>query len=68
MKRVTYEDIRSLTYFWQEYEDITRWIGWEDCRPDLEAEHPEVVEAWIKYRDARHAMTAAINNLRSDEA
>lgn len=43
---VTEDDLNSMYYFHFEKGDITRWISWEERKPVIENQFPELIQAY----------------------
>ena len=61
------EELRSLDYFWQEKRDLSRWTGFEDAWPRIEAGYPELARAWRGVEVAPRVVTAVLYYLRNAE-
>lgn len=55
-------DMAMLVYFWEEKGDIERYAGFEDIKPDLQAEYPEVLKVWNDYITARLVVTSVLRD------
>ena len=63
MDKLTEEDLNNLQYFWQEKEDLERFSSFEELKPLLEKEKPEVLKAWNDYKTSRKILDIVIDNL-----
>lgn len=61
--KLTSEDIGNIVYFWEWGGGLSRWCGWEEAKPKLEAEHPEVMQALRTYHQSFKALDTAIKAL-----
>ncbi|HDR9103452.1 TPA: hypothetical protein QDB04_000172 [Burkholderia vietnamiensis] len=59
------EDLRLLAYFWEDKRDLSRWTGFEDAWPRIEAGFPALAQAWRAMEVAPRILTAVLYYLRS---
>lgn len=67
MEQLTQTDIDQIKYFWQEKEDIERYINFEELKPEIQKKFPELLKAWNDYKAARKIMYLVINSLILNE-
>ena len=63
MEKLTEQDLNMLKYFWQEKEDLERFIDFEKLKPLLEKEKPEVLKAWNNYKSSKKILDIIIDNI-----
>jgi len=63
MEKLTEQDLNMLRYFWQEKEDLERFIDFEKLKPLLEKEKPEVLKAWNNYKSSKKILDIIIDNI-----
>jgi len=54
-------DIRSISYFWDDKEDLERWTDFD--REHLRREFPAVLKAWDDYKASRQVLDAVVRDL-----
>ncbi len=64
--RLTQEDIQSLLYFWEQYQDLTKHVHWNELSLLLEKQCPELLVAWKDYVTSEAILTATINSLQDE--
>lgn len=62
--RLAREDLYALRYFWEEKNDLTRWLGFPRAVPTLQRERPDILAAWAAYQAAVQQMHEVV---QSDE-
>lgn len=60
---ITEQDLASIRFFWEEKEDVERWIQWKDKLPLLREQHPELVDAVERYRIAKLTLSAVVKGV-----
>ncbi len=60
---MTRDDLKMIRYFWEEKEDIERYVGYEEILPDLERDYPAIVKAWKDYKASRDILSAVIRDI-----
>lgn len=60
-------DINCLKYFWLEKGDLERCASWTDMLPQLRIEHPEIVDAWERYKSAERTLTVLVKALDAND-
>lgn len=63
MKKLTPEQINSLTYFWLEKLDLESYYAFEELKPQIEVEYPELIIAWYSYKNAIEKMYDVIYSM-----
>lgn len=63
MESLTDEQLQSLKYFWEEKQDLERYIDFERLKPQIKKEHPEILKAWNAYKESIKTMNSVINAL-----
>lgn len=63
MRQLTAGDIRSLAYFHQEKGDMARYAYFEELRPALAAQFPEVLDAYDRLKIAQRTLDAVVANM-----
>ncbi len=61
---LTEEDIRSISYFWLEKHDLERWAGWEEAKPAVARQFPELLKAWEDYKTNARTLDAVVKNMK----
>lgn len=61
---ITRSDLDMLVYFWEEKDDVTRFVDWERMQPELREKHPEIIKAWADYQTSRRTLTAVLRHAR----
>jgi len=64
--KLTYEQIGSIKYFILEKGDIERWTGWDETKPLVEAEFPELIHALTQLTIAERTLLAVTNSMDWD--
>jgi hypothetical protein len=57
------EQVTMLRYFWEEYSDIEIYAGFEEMRPYLQDNYPEILKAWEDYKMSERMLSTVIKNL-----
>lgn len=65
---ITRSDLDMLVYFWEEKEDVTRFVDWERMQPGLQEKYPEIIKAWNDYQASRRMLTAVLRHARDYSA
>jgi hypothetical protein len=61
--KVTDDDITMIQYFFYDKGDITRWSQWEERKPIIAKEYPEIIQAMDNLNIAERTLRAVINQL-----
>lgn len=57
------EHLDMIKYFWEEKGDIERYCHFEELKPIIQQEKPEILKAWYDYKASIKIMDAVMNNL-----
>jgi len=60
---LTEEDRSMIAYFLTEKYDVTRWGQWEEKRPLVEKELPELIDALLRLEIAEKTLLAIVQTL-----
>ena len=60
--KLTDEDLSSIAYFWLEKGDLERWTGWEQAKPAVARQYPEILKAWEDYKTSIRTMNAVVKH------
>jgi hypothetical protein len=52
-----------LKYFWSTKRDLECYAQFEEIKPMLESEHPEILKAWNDYKMSEKTLTMLIKKL-----
>jgi len=63
MSKLTDEQKDMLRYFWEEKGDITRYCEFEELKPIIQEEYPELLKAWYDYQASIKIMDAVCKSL-----
>jgi hypothetical protein len=66
MSKLTEEEINDLAYFWEDKGDLERYCYFEDLKPKIQQQFPELLKAWYDYKASVGIMNAVIKNLSND--
>lgn len=66
MEKLTEEEKHSIKYFWVHEGDLERLIGFEELKPKIEAEYPEVLKAWNDYKISIKILDAVIETIKAE--
>lgn len=61
--RVTREDIEMISYFLVDRGDITRWVYWEERKPIITKEFPELIAAINALEIAENTLNRIARNI-----
>jgi len=65
--KLTEHDINSLKYFWHSKGDLERLTTFEELKPLIEKEYPELLKAWNDYKVSIKIMEAVIDSIEFNE-
>lgn len=54
------EHLDFLRYFWEEKGDIERYACFEDIKPWLQENYPEILKAWSEYKASERTLSAVL--------
>lgn len=60
---ITEEEKRMLQYFWEAKGDLERYCKFEEIKPKLQKEYPEVIKAWNDYKVSERILTAVLESI-----
>lgn len=63
MGELTESQISDLKYFWEEWGDLERMASFDDIKPMLQEEKPEVLKAWNEYKTSMKILDIIIKSL-----
>lgn len=63
MNKLTEEEKLDLKYFWEEKRDLERLYTFDELKPKIQEEFPEILKAWYDYKASIKIMTAVINTI-----
>ena len=63
MEKLTSEQIESLKYFWKEKSDLERYAFFEELKPQIQEQFPELLKAWYDYKAGIKIMDLVIDSL-----
>jgi hypothetical protein len=63
MNKLTDIQIDDLKYFWEEKGDIERYVYFEELKPQIQEEYPELLKAWYDYKASIKIMDAVVKSL-----
>lgn len=55
-----YEHLSMIKYFWDEKGDIERYCHFEEVKPRLKENNPEIWEAWKKYKKSLKILNSVL--------
>lgn len=64
MRELTEDDINNLKYFWEEKGDIERYVHFEELKPQIQEQFPELLKAWSDYKTSIKIMDAVIKSIQ----
>jgi len=62
-KKLTPQDKSDIVYFHQYRGDIERWVGWENAKPLVQKEYPELLDAMERLVSAKRTLSAIVMTL-----
>ena len=62
-KKLTEDQLSSIKYFWQDKGDLERYCSFEELKPALLEQKPEIIKAWNDYKTAVAILDAVIENI-----
>lgn len=62
-KKLSEEEISDLKYFWEEKGDVERYYKFEELKPLIQEQYPELYKAWYDYKASIKIMDAVIKSL-----
>lgn len=63
MEKLTDEQISDLKYFWEEKGDLERYVYFEELKPQIQEQHPELLKAWYDYKTSIKIMDVVVKSL-----
>jgi hypothetical protein len=63
MSKLTDEQKSDIRYFWEEKGDISRYCDFEELKPIIQEEYPELLKAWYDYKASIKIMDVVIKSL-----
>ena len=61
--KLTDTQISDLKYFWEEKGDLERYCDFEELKPLIQEQYPELLKAWYDYKASITIMDAVIKNI-----
>jgi len=62
MAKLTDEHLSMLKYFWEEKGDLERYYAFEELKPIIQEERPEIMKAWNDYKASITILDAVLLN------
>ena len=62
-QKLTRDDKLMIRYFWEEYGDITKYVGFQELIPILEKEKPGLLKAIEDYKAIKAILDVLVSNL-----
>ena len=62
MSKLTSEQKDMIRYFWEEKGSLERYCDFEELKPIIQEEYPEILKAWYDYKASIKIMDAVINS------
>lgn len=66
MDKITEQELDSIKYFWEYKGDLERYTKFEELKPKLEREYPEILKAWNDYKASIKILDLVIENTEYD--
>ena len=66
MEKLTEEQIYDLKYFWEEKGDLERLCNFEELKPKIQEQFPELLKAWNDYKTSIKIMNAVVKSIQND--
>lgn len=63
MEKLTEDQIQDLKYFWQEKGNLERFCDFEELKPQIQNEYPELLKAWYDYKASIQILNLVIESL-----
>lgn len=63
MEKLTEDQIQDLRYFWQEKGDLERFCDFEELKPQIQNEYPELLKAWYDYKASIQILNLVVESL-----
>ena len=63
MERLTDAQISLLKYFWEDKGDLERFGKFEQLKPQIQEQYPELLKAWYDYKASIKIMDAVVKSL-----
>ena len=64
---VTSDDRSMIVYFIQEKGDIRRWSQWEERKPDISEEYPELISVLAHLNVAERTLQAIVEKIDRED-
>lgn len=61
--KLTDSDLRMIACFWREKHDLRAWADWNEKKPLIRENFPEIIDAWERYLSAKKTMDVLAENL-----
>ena len=62
-QKLTEEQISSIKYFWEGTGNLEIYVYFEELKPLIEKNHPELLKAWSDYKISAKILDAVIKSL-----
>lgn len=62
-EKIAQSDIEMLKYFWKEMGDLERWVRFEQIKPQIQQQFPELMKAWEDYKASIKIMNLVTESL-----
>ena len=63
MEKLSDQDKAMIVYFWEEKGDLTRWCSWEEKKPMVEEEFPELIKALKDFDIAKKMISLTVRSI-----
>ena len=63
MQNLTEEQIDDLKYFWEEKGDLERLNNFEELKPKIQSQFPELMKAWYNYKQSIKKLNEVIKSI-----
>ena len=62
LEKLTEDEKLDLIHFWQEKGDLERYIRFEELKPKIQEEFPEILKAWSDYKATVNILNALVTS------
>jgi len=63
---ITAEDYRSISYFWYQKGDFTRYTGWKDIEAEMRVKHPQFFLAYDQMQLAKETFNFVLDEITAN--
>lgn len=63
MKKLTEEQLNDLKYFWEFKGDLERYSSFEELKPIIQQDYPEIIKAWNDYKASIAILNLVMENV-----